>query len=285
MVAYLLGIVTLLIGAAMPVSLPWAWFPTDPNPPATPWSILAWRENVSAPWKVDPAAETQGVIGLGVSIAVCLAVGAGLMLWGRGQRRGQLLRKEAMAVVGLSWVLATVLGALPFLLSQTGRGMDGKKPIRMTVADALFESQSGFSTTGATVLTNIENIKLVPRCILFWRSVTHFLGGLGIIVLFVAVLGQGSAGKALMRAEMPGPTKDVGHAKTQYAAIRFAKIYIGLNFALAVLLWVEGMHWFAALCHALGTLATGGFSTYDTSLGYFNSPLIESTVLLFMILA
>ena len=99
-----------------------------------------------------------------------------------------------MAIVGLSWVLATLLGALPFYFSGTSLGREGPEsprpdaPIRMSFVDCMFESQSGFSTTGATVLTQIEDPDLVPRCILFWRSSTHFLGGLGIIVLFVAVL-------------------------------------------------------------------------------------------------
>ena len=129
-------------------------------------------------------------------MAISMVVGALLLAMGRRHRGGPLYQKEAMAIVGLSWVLATVLGALPYYLSGTQTGPDA--PI--TFVDAMFESQSGFSTTGATVLSELENPALVPRCILFWRSSTHFLGGLGIIVLFVAILGQGSAGKALMQA-------------------------------------------------------------------------------------
>ena len=118
-------------------------------------------------------------------------------------RSRTLYQKEAMAVVGLSWILATVLGALPFFLSETQT--QSGEPI--TFIEAMFESQSGFSTTGATILTDLESVAAVPRCILFWRSWTHFLGGLGIIVLFVAILGQGSSGKAMMKAEMPGLTR------------------------------------------------------------------------------
>jgi trk system potassium uptake protein TrkH len=154
----------------------------------------------------------------------------------------------------------------------------------MSIADALFESQSGFSTTGATVITNLEQPG-VPHCILFWRSTTHFLGGLGIIVLFVAILGQGSAGKALMRAEMPGPTKEGSHTRMQHTAWLFAAVYVGLNVLLAVIYMLHGVTAFDAICHAFGTMATGGFSTYDTSVGRFNSPSIEYITTFFMALA
>ncbi len=149
----------------------------------------------------------------------------------------------------------------------------------------MFESQSGFSTTGATVYTNLESPELIPHCILFWRSWTHFLGGLGIVVLFVAILGQGSAGKAMMRAEMPGPTKEGSMPRMQATAWAFAGIYIGLNFILTIVYVIEGMSWFDGLCHAFGTMATGGFSTYNASHGQFDSSIIDYTTILFMILA
>ncbi|MEO2047221.1 MAG: TrkH family potassium uptake protein [Pirellulales bacterium] len=262
LVARLLGMVAWLIGLTMVFSLPWAW-------PA-----LGGHQQF----------ELRGFIALVASGLVCAVVGWGLRHYGR-QAKSQLFRKEAMAVVGLSWIMATVLGGLPYLLAGVSRGLDAGQPIRMNVADCLFESQSGFSTTGATVLTDIEDSSLVPRCMLFWRSSTHFLGGLGIIVLFVVVLGQGSAGKALMRAEMPGPSKDGSQERMQHTAWIFAAIYCGLNLVLTILLWFEGMNWFEALCHAFGTMATGGFSTRNGSLGGFHSPAIEYTVILFMILA
>ncbi|MEM7785082.1 MAG: TrkH family potassium uptake protein, partial [Planctomycetota bacterium] len=161
--------------------------------------------------------------------------------------------------------------------------------VQMGLVDSMFESQSGFSTTGATVLNDLEDPFLVPHCILFWRSSTHFLGGLGIIVLFVVLLGQGSAGKALMRTEVPGPTQDSFNARMQHAAWRFAAMYIGLNVVLAVILKLLGMSLFDAICHSFATMATGGFSTYNSSLGHFmqagSGPFIEYTVILFMILA
>ena len=225
--------------------------------------------------------EWQGIFGLLISMAVCGVVGGILFALGRRHRRTQLYQKEAMAIVGLSWVLATVLGALPYYLSGTKIGL--AEPI--TFIEAMFESQSGFSTTGATTLTDLESLGLVPHCILFWRSWTHFLGGLGIVVLFVAILGQGSAGKAMMRAEMPGPTKEGSMPRMQHTALVFAAIYVSLNAVLTVIYMAEGMTLFDALCHAFGTMATGGFSTYNASLGGFDSAAIEYTTIVFMILA
>jgi trk system potassium uptake protein TrkH len=231
--------------------------------------------------------EQYGFFGLLISIVVCFAVGIVLRYFGRRTHGDQLFRREAMAVVGLSWILATVLGALPFLFSGTHRAPG----IPMNAVDAMFEAQSGFSTTGATVLTELQDPALVPRSILFWRSSTHFLGGLGIIVLFVAILGQGSAGKALMRAEMPGPSHSSQQARMQHTAWVLVLVYTGLNAALTLLLCLEGMSLFDGLCHAFGTMATGGFSTYNASVGYFmtnpqyNGPLIEMTITMFMFLA
>lgn len=261
----LLSIIAVLIGISMLFSIPWA----------LPICGGDWR------------CEQRGFWGLLASVAVCFAAGELLRRLGRNCH-GQLFQKEAMAVVGLSWVLATVLGALPFFFSGTYRAPRE----RMNYADAMFEAQSGFSTTGATVLSDLENPELVPRCILFWRSSTHFLGGMGIIVLFVAILGQGSAGKALMKAEMPGPSKSTPQARVQHTAWVLFFVYTGLNAALTAILMLENLSLFDALCHSFGTMATGGYSTYNASVGYFatrpdlyNGPLIEMTIALFMFLA
>ncbi len=255
----------MLIGGSMAFSLPWAL------------SICGGQ------WQY----ERDGFVGLLGSMAICFAVG-GLLWWlGRKSKGQRLFRKEAMAVVGLSWILAALLGALPYLLSGTSCAKDRK----MDAVDAVFEAQSGFTTTGATVLTELEDYDLVPKCILFWRSSTHFLGGLGIIVLFVAILGQGSAGKALMRAEMPGPGQAGQQARMQHTAWVLFLIYVVLNGILTVLLQLQGLSLFDSLCHAFGTMATGGFSTYNLSVGHFatvpglNAPLIEMTIAAFMVLA
>ena len=260
----MLSVVALLIGGSMVFSLPWAL-------PA-----------LGGQWELERA----GLLGLLTAMGVCFLVGAALRYAGRDSD-GQLFRKEAMATVGLSWILATILGALPYQFA----GVQRAEGAPMNFVDAMFESQSGFSTTGATVLTDIEDPELVPRCILFWRSSTHFLGGLGIIVLFVAILGQGSAGKALMRAEMPGPSHSSSQARMQHTAWMLFFVYVGLNTALTLLLWLLGLSIFDALCHAFGTMATGGFSTYNASVGHFatveglNAPAIEMAIVLFMFLA
>lgn len=272
LVARLLSIVSLLIGGAMVFSLPWAW------------PVLGRRKNL--PFDSIGTFETHGFVALLISIAACLLVG-GLLRYAGRSATGRLYRKEAMAVVGLSWVLASILGALPFLLSGTCRARDPvtQQPVKMDWIDCWFESQSVFSTTGATVISDLESSDLVPHCILFWRSTTHFLGGLGILVLFVVILGHGSAGKALMRVEMPGPTKEGVTPRMQDTAWLFALTYLGLNAVLAVILWLMGMSLFDALCHAFATMATGGFSTYNASVGHFQSAAIESVILTFMILA
>jgi len=239
----------------------------------------------SIPWGLpalsgNETVETGACLALGGSIVVSLGLGALLAYFGRGAE-GRLYRREAMATVGLSWVLAALLGALPFLLSGTHRGSDK----HMTLADAIFESASGFTGTGATVITNLEDPALVPRAILFWRSETHFLGGLGIMVLFVAILGHGSAGKTLMLAEMPGPNKETGRSRVQHAAWTFTFIYLGLNTILTGLLMLQGMTAFDALCHSFGTIATGGYSTYNDSVAHFHSVGIEMTIAVFMVLA
>ena len=263
-----LGSIAWLIGLTMAFSLPAAW------------PIVGGQSEF----------ESHGFQVLVTSIAICGLVGTILRSYG-SESSETLYRKEAMAIVGLSWVMATVLGGIPYYLGgMVYCEIDGVEQ-KMGIVECLFESQSGFSTTGATVLTNIENEQWVPRCLLFWRSSTHFLGGLGIIVLFVAILGQGSAGKALMRAEIPGPSKEGSHERTQHTAWIFASIYCGLILILTVVLWSLGMTMFQAICHAFGTMATGGFSTLDRSLGGFdlllpeNYKIIEYVVILFMILA
>lgn len=264
LICRLLGLIALLIGASMALSLPWAL-------------------PIFGPAKHF---ETRGLLALLGAMAVCGAVGGVLMYLGRKTAGDKLYRKEAIAVVGLSWLLATVLGALPFWFSETcvGRNASGE-PIAMGLVDGIFESASGFSGTGATVLTKLEDPDLVPRAILFWRSETHFLGGLGIMVLFVAILGMGSAGKALMLTEMPGPSQESAHASTQRAAWVFSLIFLGLTTALTILLLIQNVSLFDALCHSFGTIATGGFSTHDKSIEYFDSVGVEMTITVFMILA
>lgn len=261
LISWILGWVAILIGASMLMSLPWA-FPA-----------FGQVEYFDA----------KGFSAMLGSMALCGAAGAGLLYFGRS---GRLMRKEAIAVVALSWLMAAVLGAVPFWLSGAAMGRDGAgEPVRIGFFQGIFESASGFSGTGATIITDLEDPELMPRPILFWRSETHFLGGLGIMVLFVAILGLGSAGKVLMRTEITGPQQESPHTRTQRAAMIFASIFVGMNVVLTLLLLLQGVNLFDALCHAFGTIATGGFSTYNKSVEAFGSAGIEMTIVVFMILA
>ena len=263
----LLGLLAMLVGGSMTLSLPWA-FP--------------------ACGQVEEF-ETGGFRGLVAAIVTSLIIGGGLWWVGRNAGRDTILRKEALAVVGLGWILAGVLGALPLYFSGSYRQYFPDEPDRnvpVTFADAVFESVSGFSTTGASVLDELEDPRAVPRCVLFWRSFTHWLGGMGIIVLFVAILGQlGAGGKALMRREVPGPISEAVRPRVQEHALTMWLIYVSLSALAAAVYALEGMNLYDALCHSFGTLATGGFSTYNASVGHFRSPLIEWTVIGFMFLA
>jgi len=255
----LLGLLGMLVGGSMVFALPWA-FPGC---------------------GVANTFETQGFWGIVSSIGISLTVGGCLFYVGRKAER-TIFRKEALAVVGLGWILAGILGSLPFLLSRAM--IDDSS--RMTFVDALFESVSGFTTTGASAIKELEHPSTIPRCVLFWRSFTHWLGGMGIIVLFVAILGQlGAGGKALMKREVPGPINETVRPRVRETAMVMWAIYVGISVTLVVTFLVEGMSLFDALCHCFGTMATGGFSTYNSSVGHFKSLPIELTIIVFMIVA
>jgi len=185
----------------------------------------------------------------------------------------EITRREALLIVCLSWLVCILFSALPLFLD----GMVAS-PI-----DALFEATSGITTTGSTVLTDIESNS---RAALWWRSMIQWLGGMGIIVLFIAILPQaGSGGRRLFESEAPGPTKDQLRPRIRETGLTLWKIYSGMTLLLLVILALEGMGGFDAACHAMTTIATAGFSTRGGSIGAFNSPLIEMTIALFMLLA
>ncbi len=181
-------------------------------------------------------------------------------------------RKEGYVIVAITWIIISLFGTLPFILS-------GAIP---NFTDAYFETMSGFTTTGATILTDIESM---PKGILFWRSMTHWIGGMGIIVFTVAVLPiLGIGGMQLYAAEMPGVTKDKLHPRITATAKRLWAIYLIITVVEAILLMLGGMNLFDSLCHTFGTVATGGFSTRNASIADF-SPYIQYVIVLFMILA
>jgi trk system potassium uptake protein TrkH len=181
--------------------------------------------------------------------------------------------KEGFAIVTFGWLSFAVFGSLPFLLS-------GAIP---SYTDAFFETMSGFTTTGATILEDIEGL---PHGLLFWRSLTHWIGGMGIIVLSLAILPfLGVGGMQMYKAEVPGPTADrLTPRITQTAKILWG-VYFAFTAVEAVLLMFGGMNLFDALCHAFGTLATGGYSTQNGSIGAYGSAYIDYVVIFFMLIA
>lgn len=180
--------------------------------------------------------------------------------------------KEGYIIVTLVWIVFSAFGALPFYLYHA----------TVTFTDAFFETISGFTTTGASVIPDVESL---PHGILFWRSMTHFIGGMGILLLTIAVmpfLGLGSV--QLYAAESTGPTSDKIHPRIKETAKRLWGIYVSLILAETVLLLFGGMNLFDSICHAFGTIATGGFSTKNDSIAGY-SPYIQYVVTIFMVLA
>ena len=210
---------------------------------------------------------------LGLLFSMLSFVLAGTALWKLTPAKPGLRIREGFAVVTLGWVLLAVFGTLPYLLS----GID------ISFTDAFFETMSGFTTTGATILSDVETL---PHGVLFWRSLTHWLGGMGIIVLSLAILPMlGVGGMQLFRAEVPGPEVDKLQPRIQDTAKILWGVYLLLSVVEAVLLKLGGMTVFDALCHTFGTMATGGFSTKNAGIGYFQSAYIEYVITFFMILA
>lgn len=182
-------------------------------------------------------------------------------------------RREGYIIVSLVWIVFSSFGLLPFYLS-------GSIP---TITDSFFETMSGFTTTGSSILNDIEAL---PYGILFWRSIIQWLGGIGIIVISLAVLPfLGVGGMQLFAAEVPGPTADKLTPKVHETAKRLWIIYIGLTFAETVLLRFGGMNWFDAVNHAFTTMATGGYSTKQASIAYWDSDFIHYVIIGFMFLA
>jgi len=200
---------------------------------------------------------------------------SGLVLWLPVRRiKTDLRLRDGFVVVVMFWVLGSTIGALPLYLYA---------PLNMSLVDAVFESVSAITTTGATVMSGLDT---TPHAILFHRSELHFLGGMGIVVLAVAILPMlGIGGMQLYKAEAPGPVKD---SKLTPRITETAKalwyVYLTLNLACIISLWLAGMSLFDAINHAFSALSLGGFSTHDASVGYYNSPLIEVILTFFMFL-
>ncbi|NLZ55514.1 MAG: TrkH family potassium uptake protein [Clostridiaceae bacterium] len=188
---------------------------------------------------------------------ILIAAALGGLLSFRRPRRPDFFMREGFVIVAISWLVLSALGALPFVIS-------GHVP---SFVDALFESASGFTTTGASVIVDVEAL---PYGLLFWRSFTHLIGGMGILVFALAVMpGLDSEGVHIMKAEVPGPTFGKLRAKVHSSARVLYLIYIAMTAILIVLLLLGGMNWFDAFIHGFGTAGTGGFSNYRLSVGQF----------------
>jgi len=202
-----------------------------------------------------------------------LLVGVTLMFFTRDHIK-ELNKRDGYIVVAVGWVVMSLSGTLPYVFTNT----------IPSFTNAFFETMSGYTTTGASILNDIESI---PEGILFWRSLTHWIGGMGIIVLAIAILPLlGIGGMQLFAAEAPGPSADKLHPRITDTAKRLWLIYFGYTAAETILLKVAGMSFFDAINHALCTLSTGGFSTKNASVAHWNAqPIIQYIIILFMFLA
>ncbi len=245
LVLRILGLLSAIISLSMVFSLAWSVVDKTPDVQAFIWSM---------------------VTGLGVGVVL-------FFLGRRGSETYELNVREAFAVVSLGWITAAAVGALPFYYS-------GMVP---SYTDAFFEAMSGFTTTGATILTEIESHH---RGLLFWRSFTHWLGGMGIIVLSLAILPfVGVGGMQLFKAEVPGPTPEKLTPRIRKTALVLWGVYVIISAAETAALLLCGMDLFDSLTHTFGTMATGGFSPRNESIAAFGSPLIEWVIIVFMFIA
>jgi len=209
---------------------------------------------------------------LAVSGLISIVSGGSTWLINRKARKS-LSARDGFLIVSIGWILFSLFGSIPFILS-------GEIP---SFTDAFFETVSGFTTTGASILDEIE---VLSHGLLFWRSLTQWLGGMGIIVMSLAILPLlGVGGMQLFVAEVPGPAPDKLHPRIKETAKRLWAIYIIFTFTETLLLWIGGMKLFDAVCHSFTTMATGGYSTKTASLAYWDTPFIHYVVVIFMFLA
>ena len=217
--------------------------------------------------------EDQSLVPLILSLTITVSAGLILYLVFRKARSEILNQREGMAIVAIGWTAVGLFGALPFYMG------DGY----FTFTDAVFESVSGFTTTGASILTNIEGLS---KGLLFWRSFIQWLGGMGIIVLSVAILPfLGVGGMQLYKAEVPSPVPDKLKPRIRDTAVILWKVYALLSLAQVILLMLGSMNLFDALCHTFTTMPTGGFSTKNSSVAYFDSVYFDCVFIFFMLLA
>ncbi|MBS9773657.1 MAG: TrkH family potassium uptake protein [Tenacibaculum sp.] len=239
-----LGITAILNGLFMFSALPFSWY---------------YKEN-----------SFSGIFGAG---AITVFIGL-LLFFINKPKSKKLQKKEGYLIVTLGWLVLSFTGMLPYLFTGSIQ----------SVTDAFFETISGYSTTGSSILTDIESM---PKGVLFWRSCTHWIGGMGIIVLTIAILPLlGIGGMQLFMAEAPGPSADKLHPRITDTAKRLWYIYVGLTISEFLLLKVAGMSWYDAINHSMATVSTGGFSTKNSSIAHWNdTPAIQYIIISFMFIA
>ena len=210
------------------------------------------------------------------SIAVTITSGLILVIFFKSKDKKDLSTHDGFAVVTLGWIAIVIFSAFPFYFSGT-----------LDYTNSFFEAMSGLTTTGATVLGHSDTLMIeeLPHGILFWRSFTQFIGGIGIIVFSIAILPMlGMGGVQLFRAEVAGPVADKITPRVKQTAKLLWGIYVGFVLILCLILKIEGMSWFDAICHSFTTIATGGFSTKNISIAAYGG-LIQWTIIIFMFLA
>ncbi|MCP4632372.1 MAG: TrkH family potassium uptake protein, partial [candidate division Zixibacteria bacterium] len=237
--------------------------------------ILLFILSISISSSIIPAfiyGESDTIINFSISTVISLIIGA--LCFFSGKKAGTTInRRDALAVVAIGWIAFGIIGAIPFILENA----------LINPIDAFFEAVSGFTTTGSTVITDVEALS---HGLLYWRSLTQWLGGMGIIVLFIAILPQLGVGvRQMFRSEVPGPITEGLKPKLKETASILWKIYVGLTVVEMLVLWIAGMGIFDSVCHGLTTMATGGFSTKNASLAYYNNPMFDVIIIFFMFAA
>ena len=215
------------------------------------------------------------------SMFICFMLG--IPTWLATRKHRKLTNKDGFAIVSFTWITTALIGALPFYISG----------IIPNFTDAFFESMSGVTTTGATIigssvtLPHLPNgIESLPHATLYWRSFIQWIGGMGIIVFYIAILPLlGVGGAQLFKAEVPGPVADKIRPRVRETAKILWMVYLGFTAAQILLLLISGMPWFDSICHAFTTMPTGGFSTKNASIGYYDSAAIQYIIIFFMFLA
>ncbi len=245
-ITYVIGTLVLLNGTLMIFSIPFAWYYDYTQD--LHWDFL-------------------------ICSSITILFGTVMRLSTKTEKNAEIKKRDGYLIVVGGWICMSLFGSLPYIIS-------GSIP---NFTDAFFETMSGFTTTGSTILNDIESL---PRSILFWRSMTQWIGGMGIIVLTIAVLPLlGIGGMELFVAEAPGPTKDKIHPRIKETAKRLWIIYFGLTTLETFILLFLGLDFFDAINHALTTTSTGGFSTKQNSIAAFQNPWVETVIIVFMFIA